>query len=174
MLHRGFKVLEAVDLVISFVAEKHQIDYQQSKLDNGNAGKGEGMNNYESIDESCLAILTIVFAQLMDIVTRVNEALVQSMRNLTRCWFDKWMETKECWFDQWPEVNEVPLRVITMVASILEFGLLQLTRSSRNVEFGHLHLSIPLYIDNSCFFVFIGRLQEMSSLVASIMDFSLF
>ncbi|KAI3769333.1 hypothetical protein L6452_00434 [Arctium lappa] len=47
----GYKVLEAVDLVIRIVAEKHQIDYQLSKLDNGNVGPGEEMNIYESIDD---------------------------------------------------------------------------------------------------------------------------
>lgn len=48
---KGFKVLEAVDPVIRIVAEKNRIDYQLGKLDNGNAGQGEGMNSYESIDD---------------------------------------------------------------------------------------------------------------------------
>ncbi|KVH89523.1 uncharacterized protein LOC112526836 [Cynara cardunculus var. scolymus] len=58
--------------------------------------------------------------------------------------------------DQWLEVNEVLVRVITMVAFVLQFGLLQLTWSSRNgpespqnlwiSDKKVLYVSIPLYI----------------------------
>ncbi|KVI09259.1 hypothetical protein Ccrd_012369 [Cynara cardunculus var. scolymus] len=56
---KGFKVLEAVDPVIRIVAEKHRIEYQLSKLDNGNAGQSEGINIYDSIDEAGLNPLDI-------------------------------------------------------------------------------------------------------------------
>ncbi|KAJ9540272.1 hypothetical protein OSB04_026778 [Centaurea solstitialis] len=52
---KGFKVLEAVDPVIRIVAEKHRIDYQLAKLDNGNAGQGESMNSHESFDDEGLS-----------------------------------------------------------------------------------------------------------------------
>ncbi|KAI3680704.1 hypothetical protein L6452_35478 [Arctium lappa] len=58
--------------------------------------------------------------------------------------------------DQWLEVNEVLVRVITMVAFVLQFGLLQLTWSSRNgpespknlwvSDKKVLYASIPLYV----------------------------
>nr|XP_043618633.1 uncharacterized protein LOC122590497 [Erigeron canadensis] len=58
--------------------------------------------------------------------------------------------------DQWLEVNEVLVRVITMVAFLLQFRLLQLTWSSRNDDLSHQTLwvsdkkvicvSLPLYI----------------------------